>query len=74
MYSGDISTGREVNEVTDAAYTSEVMSQAGMIYDRLNRMPSDKRIIAAVMADAYISGMLDHERLVDRSGERREGA
>lgn len=59
--------------MNESAYTLEVMVQAGKIYDKLNRMPPDKRNVAAVMADAYISGMLDCERLAARTGERREG-
>lgn len=55
-----------------ATYSPEVMAQAGTIYDKLNRMPSDKRNIAAAMADAYISGMLDRERLAANNGRPRE--
>lgn len=54
-------------------YTLEVMAQAGTVYDRLNSMPPEKRNLMTLMADAYLSGMLDRDQLATRTGERREG-
>lgn len=45
------------------AYTPEVMKQTGQIYDKLEQLPLDKRVIMKVLADAFISGMLAQERL-----------
>lgn len=60
--------------MAETMYTPEVMAQAAAIYDKLNRMPPDKRNIAALMADAYISGMLDREHLAARSRARQDSA
>lgn len=40
------------------AYTPEVMKQTGQIYDKLEQLPLDKRVIMKVLADTFISGML----------------
>lgn len=45
------------------AYTPEVMKQTGQIYDKLEQLPLDKRVIMKVLADAFISGTLTQERL-----------
>ena len=45
------------------AYTPEVMKQTGQIYDKLEQLPLDKRVIMKVLADTFISGTLTQERL-----------
>lgn len=45
------------------AYTPEVMKQTGQIYDKLEQLPLDKRVIMKVLADTFISGMLAQEWL-----------
>lgn len=44
-------------------YTPEVMEQIGTIYDKLERLPADKRSIVELMIDAFINGMSAQERL-----------
>ena len=46
------------------AYAPEVMEQIGKIYDKLDRLPEDKRSIVMLMVEAFISGMSAQERLV----------
>lgn len=46
-------------------YTSETMEQLGQIYDKLDRLPEDKRSIVVMMTEAFINGMLAQERLQD---------
>ena len=48
----------------DKVYTPEVMTQAARIYDKLECLPPDKRFLAAMMADAFINGMLAREHLI----------
>lgn len=47
------------------SYTPEVLGQIGMLYGKLERLPADKRSIVALMAEAFINGMLAQERLQD---------
>lgn len=49
--------------MNDKMYTPEVMEQIGQIYDRLERLPADKRCIVELMVDAFISGMSARDRL-----------
>ena len=73
-YNSHAKTNRKkVNAMNETMYTSEVMAQAGTVYDRLNSMPPEKRNLMTLMADAYLSGMLDRDQLATRTGERREG-
>lgn len=45
------------------AYTPEAMEQIGKIYDKLERLPADKRSIVELMADSFINGMRAQEQL-----------
>lgn len=55
--------------MNDRLYTPEVMNQIGKIYDKLERLPEDKRSIVALMAEAFINGMSAQERLAaDQDG------
>lgn len=45
-------------------YTPETMEQIGEIYDKLERLPADKRSILELMADSFINGMRAQEQLM----------
>lgn len=47
------------------SYTPETLAQIGMLYGKLERLPADKRSIVALMAEAFINGMLAQEQLQD---------
>ncbi|MBD5099537.1 MAG: hypothetical protein HDT35_08370 [Clostridiales bacterium] len=44
-------------------YTPEAMEQVGRIYDKLERLPADKRSIVELMTESFINGMKAQERL-----------
>lgn len=45
-------------------YTPEVMDQIGKIYDKLEKLPADRRAIVELMAEAFINGMSAQERIM----------
>ena len=49
-------------------YTPEAMELVGLIYDKLDFLPPDKRSIVAMMAEAFINGMSAQERLSAQTG------
>lgn len=45
-------------------YTPEVMGQIEKIYDKLERLPANKRTIVELMAEAFINGMFAQEQIM----------
>lgn len=43
--------------------TPETLEQLGHIYDKLERLPADKRSVVVMMAEAFINGMFAQEQL-----------
>lgn len=60
--------------MNDTPYTPEAMEQVGKIYDKLERLPADKRSVVMLMVDAFINGMRAQERLGTQSQEDRNSA